>query len=148
MTIAPASHSVFHEITDEHEQIEAMFDRIHCTFAGGRKNLPLIRKLLGEFVEQLKQHFAHEEKGGYFHEVVEMAPRFAPTVTRLREEHIWLQEFIVELHYQSVHAPASAVWWEAIRLDFTEFFTQFNKHEACENNLIQETYTQDIGALD
>jgi len=148
MSVITPLKSLEEQIEEEHRQIGEMFEVIRSTMAGGRQNLPLVRKQLHELTELLMAHFEHEEEGGYFAEVNEMAPHLTTAVDTLRDEHLTLLQNVLELRKNVNSAPDAGLWWRAIRFDFEMFYRRCKQHELDEQFLLQDAYTQDLAAVD
>lgn len=148
MTTFITPHDVAEEVDHEHRRIGQLFERISCSLSSGRSHLPVVRSLLGELSELLQRHFAREEEGGYYQDIVEMSPRFSSQVDELREQHGTLLDSVAQLRLHVNCAPDASLWWRAIRYDFAEFARLCREHEQQEHKLVQLAYTQDIGAMD
>ena len=61
------------------------------------ENLTKTRTLLEAFDPVLREHFADEERGGYFSEALRAAPRLSRRAERLAENHIELRERLESL---------------------------------------------------
>lgn len=135
-------------IADEHRELEALYERIRATLADRGECLKTVQELFDELADRVRRHFANEETGGYFHEIVELAPRLSSRADRLEREHAELLEIAEQLSRNIRHACETQIWWFAIRVDFERFIERCERHEAAENALVQDAYLQDIGALD
>ena len=148
MAQATDSRNVFDAIAQEHRQLGGRFDQIRAVLSQKQVNMKAVAELLSDLAQVVERHFAHEEKGGYFYEVVETSPRLAGDVELLRHQHQLLRCQLREMCAQVRLAHNSWIWWQALRIDFAGFSQQFAEHEARENSLAQEAYTQDIGPSD
>lgn len=104
--------------------------------------------LLDELADELKTHFEHEEVGGYFLGVVDRAPRLIGHVESLKHQHGELRSAARELAELAHRQKTNADDWPRLRTDCEDFVDQLLTHEAAENDLLQEAYTQDIGEED
>lgn len=135
-------------IADEHRELEALYGRIRARLADKGECLKTVQALFDELVSRVRTHFATEEYGGYFREIVELAPRLSSRADRLEREHGELLAIAEQLAKDIRHACESRIWRFAIRVDFERFLHRCQEHEAAENTLVQDAYLQDIGALD
>jgi iron-sulfur cluster repair protein YtfE (RIC family) len=147
MAITTASPVVF-AIDEEHQRLDRMYGNIRTALSQESAPLGLLRSLFSELAEEVERHFVHEEDGGYFDEVVEMAPHLGATVQKLQMEHGDLLETLEAMHGLLAEAEDTESWRQAVRQDFEAFLHQCKEHESRENSLVQEAYSQDIGALD
>ena len=81
-------------------------------------------------------------------DVVELAPRLESAVTTLRKQHTTLLDLLKNVNSRVQGRDGTPEWWDAIRAGFDTFVRQCGEHESHENRLVQEAYTQDIGAQD
>lgn len=149
MSTVETSQSVFEEIHEEHEHLQELYSRVRAEFeaaVGGRPNG--LNGLFTVLVDVLEKHFAHEEEGGYFREIVETLPRFASTVERLQHQHGVLLETAQVMRLRLLRPEDSVVSLRAMQVEFDDFLRQCCDHEKREDELVQEAYWQDIGASD
>ncbi|MCH8923438.1 MAG: hemerythrin domain-containing protein [Planctomycetes bacterium] len=148
MTTKKSSSTDFDQIQEEHRSLLQAVDRL-----GGLLQQPTPRPaaaaaMLAELKDHLDVHFAHEEFGGYFSEVREVAPRFAQQIEVLKLQHVEFLETIDAIGRRLDRPAASTTWWTAIAADFDLFFDEFQRHEAEENELLQEALLRDVGTGD
>ena len=133
---------------DEHKQLERLLERIQATLMRGPGHFYSLDKLFAELVERIQKHFAHEEQGGYYNEVVEQWPRLAVRAEQLQHQHTELLADVESIHREVRKIPDSTIGCRAIQVHFNEFAERCREHEASENRLIQEAYSRDVGAID
>lgn len=148
MSTTLISECAIDAIAEEHHELEALYERICNTLADRSECLETVRDLFQEMAQRVRRHFENEEQGGYFREIVELAPRCADKADQLEREHAELMEVAEQLARDIRHARETQVWRLAIRLDFENFIRRCEEHEAAETELVQEAYLQDIGAQD
>ena len=135
-------------IADEHESLANLYKRIVDALQAGPGELSPASAMLDELVERIAEHFAHEEQGGYYFHVVEVAPWRTPAVEELKREHAELLRITVRIAQGVRMANESLLWCVAVRKEFSEFLRRCMEHEARENRLVQETYMVDLAAAD
>jgi hypothetical protein len=141
--------TVFDDIHDEHERLDLFFSEITRALAQPEMSRPhVVMGLMAELVALLQNHFAHEEDGGYFTELVEVYPRVAETVERLRQQHRTMLATVRAIHGHLARTADRESCDPAIRRDFLQFVQQCDEHQHEENSLVQEAFCQDIGASD
>ena len=148
MAQATDSRNVFDAIAHEHRQLGGRFEQIRAVLRQKQVNMKAVAELLSDLAQVVERHFAHEEQGGYFCDIVEMSPRLSTDVELLRHQHEVLRCRLRDMCGQVRLAHDSWIWWQALRIDFEGFSQQFAEHEARENSLAQQAYTQDIGPSD
>ena len=149
MSATAVYRSVFEEIQDEHAHLQQLFARIRAEFAAAVAGRPNdLQSLFAHLVEVLDEHFHHEESGGYFNEIVINLPRLAARVDRLKRQHGVLLDTANVMRLRLLRPEDSVVSLRAMQVEFDEFLCQCKDHETCEDNLVEEAYWQDIGALD
>ena len=107
-----------------------------------------VARLLKELTQQVLDHFAHEESGGYFAEAIAAAPRLSERADALLAEHARMAEQLVELRQRAAVETSGVRWWHALEHEFAIFLNRFSAHEEAENHLLQEAFHDDIGAED
>lgn len=149
MITATVSDRTLEQIHHEHERLEVLTTEIRwMLLEPSEAHLALIKGLMGELAALLEIHFAHEEEGGYFTELVEMAPELSARVEQLRQEHREMSATIRAMHSRLRHASSTPVWFEAICRDFSHFLNRCESHQHEENLLAQEGYLRDMGEGD
>jgi hypothetical protein len=108
-----------------------------------------ISAMLAELGDELVKHFALEEDGGYFAEALLHAPQLISKANALLAQHpkmcIQAKEMVREL--ASVQRGEDD-WWARTSGLFGAFRDEIFRHEKQENGLLQEAYSQDLGATD
>jgi hypothetical protein len=135
-------------IADEHEFLANFYERIREALQGGPGELLPAAALLDELVERVAEHFVHEEQGGYYLHIVDVAPWRTSAVEELKREHAELLRITTRIAQGVRMANESLVWCAAVRKEFSEFLRRCLEHEAKENRLVQETYIVDLAAAD
>ena len=99
--------------------------------------------------DRLVKHFAMEEDGGYFADVLLHAPQLISKANALLAQHPKMcaqaREITAEV---SPRKPAGDEWWQHTGELFRDFREELNRHEKQEDGLLQEAYSRDIGAND
>jgi hemerythrin len=142
------SPNVLDTIAEEHESLANLYQRILEALRAAPGELLPASTLLDELVERISTHFAHEEQGGYYSHVVEVAPWRIPAVNELKRQHADLLRIALRIAQGARMANESLLWCEAVRKEFNEFLRRCVEHEARENRLVQEIYALDIAASD
>ncbi len=104
--------------------------------------------LLEGFDPTLREHFAVEERGGYFSEVLQVAPRLSRRAERLQQNHLEFSrrlDRLLELTRDAVGAPDK---WERVTAGVADFLRELNFHEDAENELVREAFMHDLGQGD
>lgn len=137
----------FEAIALEHAKLRELLESLDQTLDQPQPSPATIAETIGELQMYLRTHFEHEEQGGYFHELIEDAPRLKTQVDELLTQHPTLLQ-LVEQMAAAASGETRAGWRQAIRAQFEDFLAQFIEHEHQENRLLQDGYAQDIGAED
>jgi hypothetical protein len=95
--------------------------------------------------EHLLAHFRFEEQNGYMDAIRRREPRLERAIQELLEEHRVLKDQLDEL----IAATQTGKDQDAALPDGVHKWIQhLRRHEAAENRLMEEAYTQDIGSED
>jgi hemerythrin len=118
--------------------------------AGAEQDTHRAAWLLAQLYVELRTHFEHEERGGYFDDLIARAPQLKPMADRVIDEHPILLRCVETMRDQAETAAASnrPTPWNHLRQLFEEFRNRFRLHEASENQLVREAYYRDMGAED
>lgn len=103
----------------------------------------LVQEHLDALYTCLVEHFAAEEEGGYFGEVLEAHPEFERRIGRLGAQHA---ELLEQLEAATVEAKAEAM--PQVRGTVGQLLDALRGHEAAERGLVQDATLQDVGAMD
>jgi hypothetical protein len=104
--------------------------------------------LLADLARELPQHFAHEERGGYFSDVIAVAPRLSKRANELLGDHddfLRLSSDVLEL---AKSAGASPEKWSEVQASYAALEARILAHESAENELVQEAFMSDVSAGD
>ncbi|MBC8351687.1 MAG: hemerythrin domain-containing protein [Planctomycetes bacterium] len=135
-------------IVHEHAQLRHIFDSVRETLLARQATPQVIAALTVELSSHVKQHFDHEEQGGYFEEAIELAPRFSDRAKLLLQQHLELAAQLDELQQHADSSSEIGPWWAQLTQLFDEFMHRFLAHEEAENALLLQVYNEDIGAED
>ncbi len=133
------------ELVEEHAQVRDILQQIHNTLALRQSGAQNVTEQLGELKEHVQRHFAHEEEGGYFADVVTQAPRLIAKVDALLQQHSHFVQILDVMRESLRRGSTSNEWWDGMANQFDEFVRQFLKHERAEVGLVQEAFCRDIG---
>jgi RNA polymerase-binding transcription factor DksA len=104
--------------------------------------------LLGDLARELPEHFALEEKGGYLVGVLTTAPRLHRRAERLQRQHAELARSSGELADMARSMRAQPGLRAEVEKRFKELAVQLSAHEAAEDTLVREAFTDDVAAGD
>jgi hemerythrin len=133
------------ELVEEHAQVRDILQQIHNTLALRQSGPQNVTEQLGELKEHVQRHFAHEEAGGYFADVIAEAPRLTATVDALLQQHSEFVQILDGMRESLRRGSNSNESWDGTASQFDEFVRQFLKHERAEVRLVQEAFCRDIG---
>ncbi len=104
-----------------------------------------MRSLLEQTRANILEHFRYEELNGYMDAVLHREPNLARTVESLREEHRRLAQ---ELESLIEGAKKARALDDAFRNRVHLWIENVRRHEADENNLVQDAFNVDFAAED
>lgn len=142
------SHELAEQIRQEHEELRALLGEIHGMLAKRLEAVASVAETLASLNEHVETHFAEEETAGLFDDVVDKAPRLSERIDALRNEHEQLLVAVRRLSEVANDGDGSDDWWQRLDAAFHEFSRDLMHHESCENEILLEAYTDDIGAAD
>ena len=146
-----ASSSQFDDhqkVLEEHQELKKLMATIERMLQERSASIDEVGKVLGQLGDRLVKHFALEEEGGYFSEALLQAPRLVSRANELLEQHPKMCTTARKLAAEARRGDGSESWWDETTKRFQAFTEELLKHESTEDTLIQEAYTQDLGATD
>ena len=138
------------QIAEEHAALRRLLGVISELAVEGGEPSARYAELAGHLMSQLKEHFAEEEEevDGVFDQIVSDAPRLATEVNRLRREHIDFLSDAQRLLDIAEAGDAVQEWRGRFGETFIRLQDALLRHESDENELLQQTYGDDIGDKD
>ena len=101
-----------------------------------------------ELRDLLAEHFADEEKDGYFAPVLAVSPNLDRQVNKLQEQHGQLLERLNDFANRlQMSKPPFDSWQKAYR-ELETILADLRKHEQAENGIVQSTFDNDVTAAD
>jgi DNA-binding transcriptional ArsR family regulator len=100
---------------------------------------------LGATRTHITEHFRFEEQNGYLDAVRQREPRLERIIQQLAEEHRQLEQSLDTLVGE---AQVAATLGESLRQEIQAWVERVRRHEARENDLVQDAFNLDIGAED
>ena len=141
-------HILVGKIMQEDENLRAKLRHIHNAIVDVKPSAEEVEHLLRDFKHLLEFHFIHEEKDGFFQEVINKAPRLAERTKILCEEHRKMLVDVAELCRFAAAGSPSVSWWHELRARCQEFSDRLKRHEIEECALLQEAHQTDLGRGD
>ncbi len=148
MNQTQSKHELFEEIRREHEELRVLLGDIKRMLGKRLETVASVAEMLASLGEHVETHFAEEETAGLFEHVVDRAPHLSERIEALRTEHQQLLSDVRRLSQVASAGDRSGDWWQQLETAFHEFSSGLMHHESAENDLLQEAYTDDIGAAD
>ena len=131
-----------------HQQIRALEQLLEQREEPDEARVREALVLFEGFEPILEEHFAVEEQGGYFSDVLAVAPRLTRWATRLERNHgdfrARLQR-LLELAHNAVDAPDK---WSKVISGVAIFLQKLKEHEAEENDLVRQAFMDDLAPGD
>jgi len=130
------------------DDLETVFDELPAAEDFINWKLGLLWQLR-DFHNQLQKHFDLEEQGGYNENLARQAPHLVPKIEHLEEEHLKIisdLNHIIQIIKETDHVESAKIERSKCRID--ELIAFIRKHEAVENEVIQEAFYQDYGIGD
>ncbi len=146
-----SEHRAFQENAARHAELKALLARIGQTLDEQTVTIDEVSDLLGLLGDRLVKHFAMEEDGGYFAEVLAHAPQLISKANALLAQHPKMcaqAKDLKDLVVGTTCRQTGADWWQRTTELFRAFREELARHERREDGLLQEAYTRDIGAHD
>ncbi|MEM8680936.1 MAG: hemerythrin domain-containing protein [Planctomycetota bacterium] len=140
---------VLHDIDDEHVRMRTLLGDVAAMLKARAVPVAEAKGDLAAVVTYLAEHFQNEDrKGGFFTEIIDLAPRLSEQAERVSHEH---QELLANFERFVKRAEAEegiSSWWEDAQCEFHELSKQLMEHEHREQELLQAAFDDDIGTGD
>ena len=137
-----------HAIADDHRHLRARLQQLQQTLAGAGLSNSQAEQELRQLERELDEHFAAEELGGFFAQILADRPEFGQRVQRLVDQHREFRATIRILRstcrLACVESGVRAGWLAA----FDDFERCFANHERAEHELLFDAIERDLGAGD
>lgn len=135
-------------IVHEHAALRRMLNHVSEALNDRYAPLSLLSQRLAELRDEISDHFIIEEQGGFFRQVTTDAPRLRPKADRLLQQHLQLYTEIANIAEQAGQLAGTQIERDELLSRFEQFCKDLSDHEHKENELLQETYTSDVGTKD
>ncbi len=130
------------------QQIRALEELFAEPDGAGAERSRKTLTLLEGFDSALREHFAVEEEGGYFADVLKVAPRLSRRAARLEQNHREFSERLEALLALVQYAIDARDAWERVTTGVERFLRELRAHEDDENELVREAFMVDLGRGD
>lgn len=129
-------------------EIEELKGWLHEVDELGRPMFGQLGDRVAALRRALAEHFALEEEGGYMAELLDIAPHLADRVAALLPEHAELLAEFDRVSRELCKSPTTYECWSIAEADFHQALDRLERHEHRENELWQEAYEAETGAVD
>lgn len=109
------------------------------------ESLATLRDRLGKTRSHIAAHFRFEEHNGYMEMVRKREPRLERSIEHLAAEHRILGQSLDSIVAEAQAATSVA---EALREKIRAWVKEVRKHEARENDVVQNAFNLDVGPED
>jgi DnaK suppressor protein len=133
----------------EHLELRRLVRALNALLGRGGARVPATaRVLLGDLARELPEHFALEERGGYFADAVAAAPRLSRRAERLYREHAEFLRESRQLEQLARGAATRSELWDEIVRGWARLASRLAAHEQAENALVHEAFSEAPAAAD
>jgi hypothetical protein len=144
MTNEPTAAASLHQVAIDHHQLHDLVGQLSFALRGQQYHTADLARLFHELELLLIEHFAREERGGYFEGIIEARPNLKSRVDALIVQHARMLQAVCEMQSRLGQRQLYLPSQEMARA-FDEFLGDFEAHEAEENDLVQDAHLQDLG---
>ena len=145
---------ILQQALEEHRNLDREIEILKLRLGAPAENS--IAKWMGHCIEHfrhfhtlLRRHMEMEEKGGFMQVVRERRPSLDTVIDRLQGEHTTMRHICNGIEVFLERCTEPTVDDAAVVREKTEaLLAELHRHESEENKLVQEAFTQDIGAGD
>jgi len=132
-----------------HRELRELIARIDRAFQRRTATIEEVSDMLADLGDRLVKHFAMEEDGGYFADMLLHAPQLVSKANALIAQHpkMTTQAKTLAAEIQG-RGDSGEQWWQHTAALFRAFRDELLRHEKQENVLLQEAYGRDVGTTD
>lgn len=141
-------HPIVRDVDNEHAQMRKLLADFHDVLTEKTKSSADVVSMLDSFFEFLKGHFQHEDDGGFFDLITEQTPRLSERADEVQKEHATLLSEFQSLRTLADQGEADEAWWSKLDTEFHRLSKQLMHHEHREQDLLQESFNEEIGTGD
>ncbi len=142
----PDARRFAQQTSQEHVALDHKLEQLERTTEQVQQFWSAWQEQLRQLLKFLQGHFAAEERGGYFCQVVQHAPWLKEQVDRLYAQHEQLQRQLSQAAAQAEHVQVELL--APLVEQLAQWTHQLQEHEQEENRLLQEAFTQDMAEGD
>lgn len=136
-------------VRQAHENLKSMLTRAQELVQRDRINPAEIWACFTALATRIHIHFhAEEATGGLFDKLTAEAPQFAHRITELRREHDALRQTSSDLARETTTLTAFTGLPDGFVQAFSNLVTTLFRHEQKEDELLEDVYSSDQGAID
>ncbi len=103
---------------------------------------------LRQFRQQMAEHFADEERGGYLKAALHKLPQFEKQAENLRKQHSQFLDKLDSLDARLHKYEDEFHCWQEVRNEIEDFVEQLEKHEIAETAIVESAINEEIGQFD
>jgi iron-sulfur cluster repair protein YtfE (RIC family) len=141
-------HPIFRDVDVEHAEMRELLANVHRVLADQNQSSSEVVAMLDSLFGFLKAHFQHEDEGGFFDQITEQSPRLSDRAEEVQQEHATLLTEFQTLRALAERGGGDAAWWSQLNSEFHRLCKQLMHHEHREEDLLQESFNDEIGTGD
>lgn len=141
-------HSIFRDIDVEHNQMRTLLASVHRVLTDRSHSVGEVVTALESLSEFLRAHFLHEDEGGFFEQITEQAPRLSERAQAVQQEHAALLVDLKSMQQFAAEGTTEDAWWKQLDAEFHRLSKKLMDHEHNEQDLLQRSFTDEIGTGD
>lgn len=141
-------HPVFRDIDLEHAAMRKLLACAHQVLANRTQTSSEVLAMLDSLLGFLRAHFQHEDEGGFFDQITEQSPRLSDRAEKVRDEHATLLSDFQTLRALAAQGETDDAWWSRLDSEFHRISKELMHHEHREEDLLQESFNDDVGTGD
>ena len=142
------SSPIFEHIAADHARMPDLLNELHRIINDRAEAPKTIAAAIGSFMDYLRDHFEHEDNGGFFDELATQAPRLLDRARDVSGEHAGLLVTMKAFRDSATTGDATEAWWDKMDQEFQRVMKELMHHEQRERELLQDAFVDDIGTAD
>jgi hemerythrin-like domain-containing protein len=132
----------------DHQRLQEGLSRLEERLMSAAMTRVQTDRELARIEAELEQHFAREESGGFFEEILDLSPELGERIHELLREHQEFRAIFRSLRRTSRWACGESGARDGWLAELADFHRRFDQHESAEHELQHHALQQDLGAAD
>jgi hypothetical protein len=135
-------------IQGDHQRLKERLERLESQLSSASLTRAQADRELARLEAELEEHFAREESGGFFREILDFSPELGERIHELLRQHQEFRAVFRSLRKTCRWACSEGGARDGWLAELADFHRRYDEHECAECELLHEAMQRDLGAGD